>query len=369
MSRLIILALSFLIACGAFADVKHGRGLIRPADWKSRGTFVSAKKADVVALPASFDWRIQKTLSPITDQGACGSCWDFSASSTFRDAMIVQAGMVGDASEKWVIDCNPYHYSCQGGYFDIAGMFTDPGMVRNGDYAVYNARQDQCRSATPFTTLMEWHYVPLGAGNKPDITEMKNAIYNFGPINVGVAASGSGWDSYKGGVYSGNCNDSNLDHAVQLVGWNDSPGYWIMRNSWGTGWGDRGFMMIPYGCDGIGESAVYYVYKGSVPPPTPNPTPVPPNPPCALPAAGTGHSASMTATIGKTIVLGIKGTAGVSYRWTAQPAFDNNATPTTAQINYKPRISKTITVTATNSCGSASASTSVNVPYANVVYQ
>ena len=350
----------------------HARGLVRPDDWAKRATFVDVlgeMQKKRASLPAAFDWRDTKTLSAVTDQGNCGSCWDFSSASTFRDAMIVQAGAVGDASEKYVLDCNSMNYSCNGGYFDVAQFYISPGAVRQADYKAYNAKKEACGAATPFAKLAEWHYVAGSQSAAPTVDQLKAAIYTYGPINVGVAA-GNDWDSYSGGVMTA-CRDTQLNHAVQLVGWNDNGGtngYWIMRNSWGTVWGEQGYMRLVYGCDGIGESAVFYVYKGGVPPaPTPTPTPPVP-PPCKLPVTTTGYGPQITVQAGKTIVMGKPGAKGVSYKWTAVPAFNGGAVPTTAQINYKPAITKALTITATNTCGSASATTNVVMPYAEHKY-
>lgn len=364
------LLFSLLFAASSFA-AEHQRGLIIPKNWDMGKTFWSAKGLVRGDLPTTFDWRQKVTLSPIKDQGNCGSCWAFSATETFRDAMIAQSGGGGDGSEKYVLDCNKQNYGCQGGFFDAAQIFVSPGSVRESGYKAYNAKKETCGSATPFTKAADWRYVARDENSRPSVDEMKAAMMTYGPLSVGVAA-GSSWNNYSGGIYTA-CSNKQLNHAVQIVGWGET--YWIMRNSWGTGWGEKGFMRIAFKdasgqpCDGIGEAANFYVYSGSpeptpTPGPTPEPTPgpTPPPGPCTLPTASTGYGAEMTAKAGKVYLMGKKSVSGVTYSWSAEPAFNNNAAPTTAQIRYQPVITKTLTVTAKNACGAASASTRVILP-------
>ena len=124
-------------------------------------------------------------------------------------------------------------------------------------------------------------------------------------------------------------------------------------------------------CDGMGEAANYFKVSTSPSPtpspdPTPSPTPTPgptppPTPPgpCSMPKASTGKAAEFKATIGTTYRMGITAVKGVSYAWTAEPPFNNGASHKTSIIGYKPTATKTLTVTAKNDCGTASASTAM----------
>jgi C1A family cysteine protease len=97
----------------------------------------------------------------------------------------------------------------------------------------------------------------------PTTDELKAAIYQHGPITANVFVD-SAFQSYAGGIFSecaGNIPGPN--HAMLLVGWNDDQGVWIAQNSWGSSWGEAGYMRIPYGCNGIGDGAAYIEYKGS----------------------------------------------------------------------------------------------------------
>jgi hypothetical protein len=365
----------YLIALSLFFStflhaVEYKRGLIIPKDWKSKATFVSSFHRGM-ALPSEFDWRLQKTMSPIMNQGSCGSCWAFSASATFRDALVVQAGQSYANSVQEVLDCNAQNYGCQGGFFDVDQFFVSPGTSHEQAYGAYVGKKQTCKKITKTNSAISWHYVALSSNGTPSKDEMKAAIAAYGPISIGVAA-GSSWSSYTGGIYK-TCNNSSLNHAVQLIGWSDAGQYWILRNSWGTQWGESGYMRIAYvnsagqPCDGVGEAANYFkVTSTPSPTPSPDPTPTPgptppPTPPgpCSMPKASTGKPAEFKATIGTTYTMGIRAVKGVSYSWSAEPPFNNGAAPKVSIIGYKPTATKTLTVTATNDCGTSSASTSM----------
>ncbi len=158
----------------------------------------------------------------------------------------------------------------------------------------YTATNGTCRLVPHHERLSSWGSV---AGQTvPSVAALKQAIYDYGPIAVAVCAN-SAMSSYRGGVFTGpSC--TTVNHAVILTGWDDTGGYWYMKNSWGTGWGESGYMRIQYGVSQIGYNAAYVTYQGSgvptptptafVPTPTRTPTPIGPTPTrTATPAGGT----------------------------------------------------------------------------------
>lgn len=353
--------LAFFISMFSFSSEdysKFGRGLVVPHNWKENAQFIRMGQKRV-SLPDTFDWRQKVTLSPVKNQGNCGSCWAFSTTATWRDAMIVQAKENGDGSEQYVLDCNRQGYSCNGGYFDVSEIWVTPGAVREKDYAAYSAKKYSCNTSAPkFAKALKWFYIEGSKGGDPTVDDIKEALMLYGPVSVGVAA-GNDWSNYRGGILQGSaCTSKQLNHAVQIVGW--GKGYWIVRNSWGTGWGEQGFIRIAFDCDGIGELPNVIVYKEGTPDPGPGPNPPPPEP-CELPKASTGYPEQFDAVAGTRYLMGTAAVKGEKYVWKADPPFSNNAVPTTAQIYYKPYMTKTLTVTATNKCGSSSASTIMNI--------
>ncbi|KPJ49229.1 hypothetical protein AMJ40_05965 [candidate division TA06 bacterium DG_26] len=129
----------------------------------------------------------------------------------------------------------------------------------------YVASNAPCNCPYPHEYLIDdWAYIG-GQYSIPSVDAMKQAIIDYGPISVAVYAN-SAMQAYTGGVFNG-CGGGQVNHAVTLVGWDDSQGtsgIWIMRNSWGPGWGEGGYMRIPYGCSSIGYAACYVVYPGRV---------------------------------------------------------------------------------------------------------
>ena len=147
------------------------------------------------------------------------------------------------------LDGHKYHYDTLG------KNQTTIGAVYETDKP-YTAMNGRCRVNynKPYA-LSTGHSLLAVSTLSPQTTRSKSAIYTYGPITAGVCA-GSGWDAYSGGVFSTNetsqCGGS-TNHQIILVGWNDSEQYWILRNSWGTGWGIDGYMHIKYGVSRVGE--------------------------------------------------------------------------------------------------------------------
>jgi C1A family cysteine protease len=224
-------------------------------------------------LPSRFDWRDSCTLPAAKDQGGCGSCWAFASAGMLECNIAMKDGLsTVDLSEQWLLSCNPYGYDCENGGFDISGMFLatndpcgDNGAVLEADFP-YQEVNGTC--SCPYNH----HYWIESRGNVGgSLAALKQAILDYGPIYVSVTANETTWPAYNGGVY--NLGDgSPTNHAVCLVGWDDSQGasgVWFMRNSWGVWWGEnngytasgRGYMRIEYGCCNIGSNPKRLYYQ------------------------------------------------------------------------------------------------------------
>lgn len=205
-------------------------------------------------LPKSFDWRKIADV-PVQNQGACGSCWAFSTIASVDYAYAIY-GEPEKFSEQELVDCAPY-YGCQGGFF--AGDWVVKNGVATEKSYPYQAVDQKCKSSESINVGKIISWANIGQPNKkPSVKELKQAILQYGPIAVDVAASSS-WDYYKGGVKK-NCGAKSINHMVNIVGW-DGKGNWIMRNSWGEKWGDAGYALMPYGCDSIASDAAYVVVE------------------------------------------------------------------------------------------------------------
>jgi C1A family cysteine protease len=225
-------------------------------------------------LPAAFDWRDSQKVTPVRNQGGCGSCWAFGAVGVMESAMLI-AGQGNpstlDISEQYLLSCNTYGYNCQiGGFwpthnhhYNRNGQYSNPpGAVLESEFP-YIASNGSCIQVYNHPYLLTgWAYVQPGE-SVPSAALIKQAIYDHGPVGASVCV-GSAFQGYQGGIFatdeSGNCQTSN--HAVLLVGWNDNngDGYWILKNSWGSWWGESGFMRIRWGTSRIGIYANYVTY-------------------------------------------------------------------------------------------------------------
>jgi C1A family cysteine protease len=218
-------------------------------------------------LPPAYDWRDHATLPPVRNQGGCGSCWAFGTIGPLECNIAIKDGMIVDTSEQWLVSCNSDGWGCGGGWWahDYLQWKTDPcggtGAVPESAFP-YVAWDAPCNCPYPHDYLIEdWAFI----GNDysvPPVDNMKQAILDHGPISVAVYVN-SAFQGYNGGIFTG-CGGGEVNHAVTLVGWDDNGGngYWIMRNSWGGGWGESGYMRIQYNCSSIGYAACYIVYNG-----------------------------------------------------------------------------------------------------------
>jgi C1A family cysteine protease len=238
-------------------------------------TLQSLQEAPMVAaLPASFDWRSQGKVPAVRDQGTCGSCWAFGTAGVMESALMIQNNVNANISEQYLISCNNNGWGCAGGWWahdlhtNVSGKNSNPpGAVLESDFPYSNTNGTCSKVYNKPYRLAEWRYV--SGINLPSVDAIKAAIYNYGP--VAVSACSIGWNNYSSGVYT-NSNTScsgGVDHAVILVGWNDSEQSWILRNSWGTRWGENGYMRIRWGTSNVGYGASYVVVNKPVAPSAP----------------------------------------------------------------------------------------------------
>lgn len=237
----------------------YAKGLIRPLQGQRKEfTYESLKDVDLV-IPDDYDLRPK--ISPIRDQGPCGSCWAFSIIAMVVDALMVQGKPYLALSEQYLVDCAKDMYGCNGGMPEAAKWVTVPyGAPSSASYP-YTARNGRCQNKPIAGKALEWHYIGQ-EGRSPTVDEIKKAIFMYGPSSVTVAADNA-FAGYRSGVFHGNSND--INHMTNIVGWNKAGGYWIMRNSWNTRWGMEGWMYIAYGANSIAEDAIF-VKVEEVPP-------------------------------------------------------------------------------------------------------
>jgi len=223
---------------------------------------------DADVLPTVFNWCDYGACSPVKDQGSCGSCWAFGTVGDIESDVLIKDGVERDFSEQYLLSCNVYGYSCNGGWWvhdhfkdAIPDGEPDAGAVDEADVP-YGAVKEDCNpphehheKIDSYAYVVDWSSVPSPAA-------LKQAIYAYGPVSAAVTSSESAFSSYSGGIYQkDSANDVN--HAIVITGWNESGPipYWYMKNSWGADWGEQGYMRIQYGVSDIGFGAMYGSYK------------------------------------------------------------------------------------------------------------
>eukprot|EP00483_Globobulimina_turgida_P000161 UN00161 len=219
------------------------------------------KKADAPAAPTAIDWTNINGVSyvtPVKDQKNCGSCWAFSTVGSLESFQAIRDNKTGSAiqelSEQQLVDCTyAIPDGCQGGLQEDGFNYVSKngGLCSEKEYP-YTARDGHCDDktcGTKYDSITGYKKV-----TKSSETALVDALA-MGPIAVSVDAAGSGWQHYSGGVYSADCGTS-LDHGVTGVGYgHESTGgdYWKIKNSWGTSWGMKGFMLICRNCNKNGN--------------------------------------------------------------------------------------------------------------------
>jgi len=228
-------------------------GLIVPDDYVEPEEQAGVNLLD---FPAVFDWRTMGGVSPVKNQGNCGSCWAFCVVAAFESAIMINDQVTLDLSEQQLVSCNNMGYGCNGGWLDAANMLINPGSIAEScqPYTASDStpcRQSQC---SVVAQLDDWNYT------NSSINSIKTALQT-GPVACAVYAYND-LSYYSGGCYEGPTTSS-VNHGVTIVGWNDNVcpnGSWIVKNSWGPNWGDGGFFYIEYGNCNIGYSPQVYEY-------------------------------------------------------------------------------------------------------------
>jgi len=219
-------------------------------------------------LPTAYDWRDVTGPLPVRNQGGCGSCWAFSTIGALEWGILIWDRDIIDLSEQWLVSCDEGSFGCGGGWlaFDFFLAETDPcghcGAVLEADFP-YAASNLPCACPYPHHYFIETWGEAIDVGGAFEIDEIKQAIMTYGPVSCYVSVTPA-FQAYNSGVFNA-CDGAGLNHAVVLIGWDDaqgSDGVWIMRNSWGSGWGENGHMRIEYDCSMIGTDASYLVYTG-----------------------------------------------------------------------------------------------------------
>ncbi|XP_026666042.2 ervatamin-B-like isoform X2 [Phoenix dactylifera] len=258
----------YKLGLNQFADLTNGEFKASRLAFKpmpTASTTGSFQYANLTDVPNSMDWRTRGAVTPVKNQGSCGCFWAFSSVAAIEAITQIKTGNLVSLSEQQLVDCdvNDGNQGCDGGLMTRAFQYViDNGGITTEDNYPYMAANGTCdtnKTSSSAATISGYESVP--ANNESSLLQ---AVANR-PVSVGIDGSGQDFRHYSSGIFTGPC-ETEMTHAVTAVGYGiaeDGTEYWLVKNSWGTTWGETGYMRIqrdvgaPEGLCGMAKLASY----------------------------------------------------------------------------------------------------------------
>lgn len=237
--------LTFSLGINKFADMTNEefrKRLGRKKNQKLRQSTDDYTFLDEAAIPASVDWRQKGAVNPVQDQGQCGSCWAFSATSAIESAHFIASGKLLKLSEQQFVDCAGGVYQnegCNGGDETSAMQYAMKYAVELENTYPYTAEDDSCTWSKSEGKVL----VTKVTNVPPNNAQQLMAAIAKTPVTVAVEAD-TNFQFYTGGILNSQYCGTNLDHAILAVGYDQKGAFYIVRNSWGADWGENGYIRL-----------------------------------------------------------------------------------------------------------------------------
>lgn len=207
------------------------------------------------SLPSSIDWRDKNAVTPVKDQGQCGSCWSFSATGAMEGSWSIATGNLLSLSEQQLVDCDSGfgtgNHGCNGGLMDNAfkWIISQKGLCSETDYPYFSGEtKDRGECASNKCTNVAGSAITTYYDVSPSSDDAMMTALSKQPVSIAIQADQKDFQLYKSGVFTGACG-TQLDHGVLTVGYGSEDGgdYYLVKNSWSDTWGDGGYIKLGRG--------------------------------------------------------------------------------------------------------------------------
>ena len=234
-----------------------------------KSQLLTASPPTGATLPVILDYRSyngMNDVTPVKNQGSCGDCWAFATTAALESQVLMKTSISTNEAEQLLVSCSGAG-NCSGGYIDKASSFIESTGLPPETCFPYTGTNSACSAAScpnwqsDTYKITGWQWVTT---TSPTVAAIKNALLAYGPLvtTMNVYADffyyTSGVYSYTSGAYEGG-------HAIEIIGWNDDDQAFIVKNSWGTGWGEAGFFEIAYSqlTNGVAFGGYTIAYSGA----------------------------------------------------------------------------------------------------------